>query len=176
MATGQVLFQRFYYSKSLIRHDVEVRISIFHTNICWKSCSIVRMMHLKSKYFLTLILKQYLYWLSKSKCRNLCNFHRKLFPFILVIFILKLNPYSVISVITFYKSHKYCLRIFKPQICILNSQVHSIFCAIYKVHGPHSFILSVVSIKIRAIRKLLALTCLEILSQDRIHYTYVQTL
>ena len=29
MATGQVLFQRFYYSKSFIRHDVEVR-ELYH--------------------------------------------------------------------------------------------------------------------------------------------------
>ena len=28
MATGQVLFQRFYYSKSFVRHDVEVWILI----------------------------------------------------------------------------------------------------------------------------------------------------
>jgi len=32
MATAQVIFQRFYYSKSLVKHDVEVR-NTFRS--CW---------------------------------------------------------------------------------------------------------------------------------------------
>ena len=34
MATGQVLFQRFYYSKSFVRHDVEVCILVMYIDLC----------------------------------------------------------------------------------------------------------------------------------------------
>ena len=35
MATGQVLFQRFFYTKSFVKHSMEVRLPVFppHTNV-----------------------------------------------------------------------------------------------------------------------------------------------
>ena len=35
MATAQVLFQRFYYSKSFVKHDGEVRNCFLHISRCF---------------------------------------------------------------------------------------------------------------------------------------------
>jgi len=40
MATAQVIFQRFYYSKSLVKHDGEVRNIFVHVRLC--SCRLLR--------------------------------------------------------------------------------------------------------------------------------------
>ena len=36
MATGQVLFQRFYYSKSFVKHNMEVGITFIFSGITFK--------------------------------------------------------------------------------------------------------------------------------------------